>query len=30
MDKERTEQEFMSIIAYLYYYADMNQLIQMN
>jgi len=25
MDKERTEQEFMSIIAYLYYYADMNQ-----
>lgn len=25
MDRERKEQEFMSIIAYLYYYADMNQ-----
>jgi len=25
MDKELKEQEFMSIIAYLYYYADMNQ-----
>lgn len=25
MDKEYREQEFMSIIAYLYYYADMNQ-----
>ncbi|MBQ6373268.1 MAG: winged helix-turn-helix transcriptional regulator [Clostridia bacterium] len=25
MDKGRRDQEFMSIIAYLYYYADMNQ-----
>lgn len=25
MDRELKEQEFMSIIAYLYYYADMNQ-----
>lgn len=25
MDKDMKEQEFMSIIAYLYYYADMNQ-----
>ena len=25
MDKDRRDQEFMSIIAYLYYYADMNQ-----
>lgn len=25
MEKEQKEQEFMSIIAYLYYYSDMSQ-----
>ena len=25
MDKEQNEQELMSVVSYLYYYADMNQ-----